>query len=50
MLGAGVGATVADATSDGVPYGLLALACAVTLTGLTAIGRRRAAALCEPVA
>jgi MFS family permease len=50
VLGAGVGGTLADATSDTVPYGLLAVACGATLTGLTAIGRRRAAALCEPAA
>lgn len=50
VLGAGVGATLADVTSDTVPYGLLAVACGATLTGLTAIGRRRAAALCEPAA
>ena len=50
VLGAGVGGTLADATSDAVPYGLLAVACGATLTGLTAIGRRRAAALCEPTA
>jgi MFS family permease len=50
VLGAGVGASVADITSDTVPYAALAVACALTLTGLTAMGRRRAAALCEPAA
>ena len=50
VLGAGVGGSVADVTSDAVPYAALAVACAVTLTGLTAMGRRRAAALCEPAA
>lgn len=49
VVGAGAGGAVAEATADAVPYGALALACVVTLTGLTAIGRRRAAALCEPV-
>jgi len=50
VLGAGVGGSVADVTSDAVPYAALAVACAITLTGLTAMGRRRAAALCEPAA
>jgi predicted MFS family arabinose efflux permease len=50
VLGAGVGGSVADVTTDAVPYAALAVACAVTLTGLTAMGRRRAAALCEPAA
>jgi MFS family permease len=50
VFGAGVGGTVADATSDAVPYAALAVACVLTLTGLTAMGRRRAAALCEPAA
>jgi MFS family permease len=50
VLGAGAGGSVADLTSDAVPYGALAVACALTLTGLTAMGRRRAAALCEPAA
>ena len=50
VLGAGVGGSVADVTSDAVPYAALAAACAITLTGLTAMGRRRAAALCEPAA
>jgi MFS family permease len=48
VVGAGAGGTVADATADAVPYAALALGCVLTLTGLTAIGRRRAAALCEP--
>ena len=50
VLGAGVGGTLADASSDTVPYALLAVACGATFTGLTVIGRRRAAALCEPAA
>ena len=40
VFGAGVGGAVADATADAVPYAALAVACAVTLTGLT-VGRRR---------
>jgi MFS family permease len=50
VLGAGLGGTVADATSDAVPYAALAVGCTLTLIGLTAMGRRRAAALCEPAA
>jgi MFS family permease len=44
VFGAGVGGAVADATSDTVPYAVLAVACAVTLAGLT-VGRRRSGAL-----
>ena len=40
VFGAGVGGAVADATSDAVPYAALAIACAVTFTGLS-VGRRR---------
>jgi MFS family permease len=44
IFGAGVGAAVANATSDTVPYTALAVVCAVTLVGLSA-GRRRREAL-----
>jgi MFS family permease len=50
VVGAGAGGTVADATADAVPYAALGVACAATFAGLTVIGRRRAAALCEPAA
>jgi MFS family permease len=40
VFGAGVGGAVADATTDAVPYAVLAVACALTLTGLS-VGRRR---------
>jgi MFS family permease len=43
VLGAGVGGAIAEATSDAVPYGALAVACAVTLVGVTTVGHRRAA-------
>jgi MFS family permease len=43
VFGAGVGGAVADATSDTVPYAVLAVACAVTLAALTASRRRREA-------
>jgi predicted MFS family arabinose efflux permease len=43
LVGSGGGAALADATSDPVPYGLLAIACVVTLLALSA-GRRHAAA------
>jgi MFS family permease len=43
VFGAGVGGAVADATSDAVPYAVLAVACAATLAGLTASRRRREA-------
>jgi len=42
VFGAGVGGAVADATSDTVPYAVLAVACAVTLAGLSASRRREA--------
>jgi MFS family permease len=44
VFGAGVGGTVADATSDRVPYAALAVLCATTLVGLT-LSRRRQEAL-----
>ena len=44
LFGAGVGGAVADATSDTVPYAVLAVACAVTLAALT-VSRRRSEAL-----
>lgn len=44
VFGAGVGGAVADATVDAVPYAALAVACALTLGGLTA-SRRRSEAL-----
>jgi predicted MFS family arabinose efflux permease len=43
VFGAGVGGAVADATADAVPYGALAVACALTLAGLTASRRRQEA-------
>jgi MFS family permease len=43
VFGAGVGGAVADATTDAVPYAALAVACALTLGGLTASRRRREA-------
>lgn len=43
LSGAGVGGAVADATSDAVPYAALAVACALTFTGLTVGARRREA-------
>jgi predicted MFS family arabinose efflux permease len=43
LFGAAVGGAVADATTDAVPYGALALLCAGTLAGLTLSSRRRAA-------
>jgi MFS family permease len=42
VLGAGVGGAVAEATSDAVPYGALAVACAATFVGLTTLRRRAA--------
>jgi MFS family permease len=44
VFGAGAGGAVADATSDTVPYAALAVACGLTLAGLTA-SRRRSEAL-----
>jgi MFS family permease len=43
VLGAGVGGALAEVTSDAVPYGILAVACASTFVALTTVGRRRAA-------
>jgi MFS family permease len=43
VIGAGGGGAISQATSDAVPYGLLAVACAATLVGLTASRRRRTA-------
>jgi MFS family permease len=42
VFGAGAGGAVADATSDAVPYAVLAVACAVTLAGLSTSRRREA--------
>ncbi|HLM10031.1 MAG TPA: MFS transporter [Thermoleophilaceae bacterium] len=39
VLGAGAGGALAEATSDAVPYSLLALVCATTLAGVVALGR-----------
>jgi MFS family permease len=43
VFGAGIGGAVADATTDAVPYAALAVACALTLAGLTASRRKREA-------
>jgi MFS family permease len=43
MLGGGGGAALADATTDGLVYGLLGGACAVTLAGVMVLGRGEAA-------
>jgi MFS family permease len=43
VLGAGVGGAVAEATSDAVTYGALAVACAATFVGLMTLTRRSAA-------
>lgn len=43
IVGAGSGGAIAEATSDAVPYGGLAVACVLTLLGLSANRRRRAA-------
>ena len=45
VFGAGVGGALADATSDKVPYTVLAVLCATTLAGLTLSRRRQQAAL-----
>lgn len=45
VLGGGAGARLADATSDAVPYGVMATACALTLV---AVMRRRGAPLAVP--
>ena len=39
LAGSGGGGAIADATSDAVPYGLLGLACALTLVRVIALGR-----------
>jgi len=39
VLGSGVGAALADATTDAVPYGLLGIGCAATLAGVISLGR-----------
>jgi hypothetical protein len=44
LIGAGGGGALAEATSDAVPYALLGVASAVTLTAVMTLGRRRAAA------
>jgi MFS family permease len=44
VVGAGAGGAIAEASADAVPYGGLALACAVTLIALSATRRWRAAA------
>jgi MFS family permease len=48
LIGAGAGGALADATADAVPYGLLSLACAVTLAGV--IGQARSAPARSPAA
>jgi MFS family permease len=42
VLGGGTGGALADATSDGLVYGLLGAACAVTLVWVTAVSRSSA--------
>jgi predicted MFS family arabinose efflux permease len=44
VVGGGAGAALADATSDAVPYGVLAVTCALTFVGVLSLGRRRVAA------
>lgn len=44
LVGSGLGAALADATTDAVPYGLMSLACAATLAGVLRLGRGAAAA------
>ena len=39
LAGSGAGAAIADASRDAVPYGLLGLACALTLVRVIALGR-----------
>jgi MFS family permease len=39
VLGGGAGGALADATTDGLVYGLLGVACALTLAGVIALGR-----------
>ena len=43
ILGAGAGGAVAEATADAIPYAGLAVACVLTLLGLSVNRRRRAA-------
>lgn len=43
LVGSGLGAALADATTDAVPYGLMSLACAATLAGVLRLGRGAAA-------
>ena len=40
VVGAGAGGALAEATSDAVPYSLMAVTCAATLTGVIVLGRR----------
>ena len=40
VVGAGRGGALAEATSDAVPYCLMAVTCAATLTGVIVLGRR----------
>ncbi len=40
LVGAGAGGALAEATSDAVPYSLMAVTCAATLTGVIVLGRR----------
>lgn len=44
LLGGGGGAALADATADALPYGLLAVVCALTLAGVLRIAPRAASA------
>jgi MFS family permease len=44
LVGSGLGAALADATADAVPYGLMSLACAASLAGVIRLGRGAAAA------
>jgi MFS family permease len=44
IVGAGVGGALAEATSDAVPYAGLAVACGLTLIGLSTTRRRRVTA------
>jgi MFS family permease len=48
LIGSGAGGALADATADAVPYGLLALACTVTLVAV--IGQARSAPARSPAA
>jgi len=43
VVGAGAGGALAEATTDAVPYAALAVGCVLTLAGLSASRRRRAA-------